>query len=214
MKAAPTPNDDTAAGDGEPTSASVDGINSSSGPPSATATDGKSRSATLGSIAEASNQHSSSIPGLSELLGPKSDTRTKAAKPCLPSMAKLLATVSNKINETPPYLALSSMNIEDPKIVDAEDNKYHSSRKLVARSSQVGYRMCRASHGVSSGCFFYEVVVLSLRDDDETSPKRGQKRKLDNLVTCEGSGDGSSSERREKNGHLRIGWSTQLASVE
>ena len=131
MKAAPTPNDDTAAGDGEPTSASVDGINSSSGPPSATATDGKSRSATLGSIAEASNQHSSSIPGLSELLGPKSDTRTKAAKPCLPSMAKLLATVSNKINETPPYLALSSisssaqkMNIEDPKIVDAEDNKY------------------------------------------------------------------------------------------
>ena len=106
------------------------------------------------------------------------------------------------------------MNIEDPKIVDAEDNKYHSSRKLVARSSQVGYRMCRASHGVSSGCFFYEVVVLSLRDDDETSPKRGQKRKLDNLVTCEGSGDGSSSERREKNGHLRIGWSTQLASVE
>ena len=158
-----------------------------------------------------------------ELLVLKSDTRAKAAKPSLPTMAKLSASVSRNINETPPYLVLSlsssstQMNIEEPRIVDSNDNKYHSSRKLVARSSQIGYRMCRASHGASSGCFFYEVVVLSLSDDDETYPKRGQKRKLDDLMACgRGSGDGPTSERggTEKHGHLRIGWSTQLASLE
>ena len=174
--------------------------------------------------------------------------------PSLPSVDIVSNTADRFISELPPFVTMSSkdsapqIKLESPPAIgsgsiqscsettsedltksDAAVNLY---RKLVVKGGMKGYRMSRATHGVSSGCYFYEAIILGSFDESDnpkSCDKRGTKRPLRKPESIEEkqlleSRTDSSSEGDEQpaqksntncvNGHLRIGWSTRLANLQ
>jgi Set1/Ash2 histone methyltransferase complex subunit ASH2 len=82
-------------------------------------------------------------------------------------------------------------------------------RRLVVRGGMRGYRMSRASHGVSSGCYYYEAVVLSSKSG-AVGTKRQREEDGQDLETE----NSESSNANKDMGHLRIGWSTRLGDLQ
>lgn len=72
----------------------------------------------------------------------------------LPPIEQIRNAANKLVNECPPYVHLSSKDSAPPPQLKIDDGR------LVIRGGYRGYRMSRASHGVSSGNYFYEVLIL------------------------------------------------------
>jgi hypothetical protein len=189
--------------------------------------------------------------------------------PSLPSMDAVSNTANRFISEIPPFVTMSTkdsapqLKLESPPATvgtTGTDTVYNSrgnvdktndasalhvdfadfQRKLIVKGGMKGYRMSRATHGVSSGCYYYEAIILGSSDEigstDSSCDKRGKKRPLQELemvgeqhhqLQQETKPDSSSTSNNEQptpmqksnnrssmNGHLRIGWSTRLADLQ
>ncbi|KAL3809466.1 hypothetical protein ACHAXA_001868 [Cyclostephanos tholiformis] len=108
-------------------------------------------------------------------------------------------------------------------------------RRLVVGGGMKGYRMSRATHGVSVGCYYYEALILGSATDEGggccpvVAGGRGAKRPLRDVETesQDGVSDSAAAVENEertitlggsidvtKNGHVRIGWSTRNANLQ
>lgn len=184
---------------------------------------------------------------------------TVKGHPSLPSVDLVGNAVSKSINEYPPFMTMSTkdsapqLQLEDPPPVVVESaadrvspsnstteksgDKSNSSssdsfqRKLVVKGGMKGYRMSRATHGATSGCYYYEAVVLDHshrvkggRGSGQSS-ERGVKRSHQEMEaerTTEETKNSSDKndvpampeETKSNGGHLRIGWSTRSADLQ
>ncbi|KAL3804307.1 hypothetical protein HJC23_011235 [Cyclotella cryptica] len=161
--------------------------------------------------------------------------------PFLPSMEEVSNAALKCINDFPPYVTMNvrdsapQVTLSDPTPVvegsHLEDSMSHRGinfrktvRRLVVRGSMRGYRMSRASHGVSHGCYYYEAVVLGpTTPDTRTSLKRplheisdnnsGEKN-IQNSESLTSTAQHSNSQTNSSSGHLRMGWSTRLGDLQ
>jgi hypothetical protein len=188
------------------------------------------------------------------------DTTSALGHPSLPSVDAVLNAANRFISEFPPFVAMSSkdsapqLTLESPPasgevtkscaeyasedVIDSSKNGADNvdiNRKLVVKGGMKGYRMSRATHGVSSGCYYYEAIILGTSDESGSTTscdKRGTKRPLQEIGTIgvqqqqqhQESKPNSSplfneqsmqeANTQSMNGHLRIGWSTRLANLQ
>jgi len=171
--------------------------------------------------------------------------------PSLPSMDSVSTAVSKLINECPPFMTMSErdsapqLQLEDPLlpavVVATTNNNAGGSgggadfqRRFVVKGGMKGYRMSRATHGVTSGCYYYEAVILGSPENggggvsvSGNASQRGVKRPLTQMIesttatkkndvptTMQKERQTSSSNGRKNNGHIRIGWSTRNADLQ
>ncbi|KAL3789653.1 hypothetical protein ACHAW5_002370 [Stephanodiscus triporus] len=150
--------------------------------------------------------------------------------PSLPSLEAVSTAASRLINDNPPFVTMSArdsapqLRLEDPTIIEDGSSKEKTfQRKLVVGGGMKGYRMSRATHCVSSGCYYYEALILgSDESGNGLSAGRGLKRPLQEVDKLGGQNDADLSVENAKkrqsgismNGHLRIGWSTRLADLQ
>jgi hypothetical protein len=160
--------------------------------------------------------------------------------------------VSMSVRDTAPQLKL-----DDPNIVDYDggggdvgggggcgigidgcnggggattrDGQSFQRRLVVGGRTRGGYRMSRATHGASVGCYYYEALILGSGGE---RGRRGLKRPLheadgettggstaaaaatDNLRETKTSGGSAIDMSKVGGGHVRIGWSTRYADLQ
>ncbi|KAL7472157.1 hypothetical protein ACHAXS_012489 [Conticribra weissflogii] len=151
--------------------------------------------------------------------------------PSLPSVEAVTNAAKKAINDCPPYVTLSirdsapQLKLENPPPIpsterDNSNGKVTLQRKLVVRGGMKGYRMSRATHGVSKGCYYYEAVIMGSTTEDQSENSSNNKIRALELDGF----DGQSASKRQKtiplsfsgkmNGHIRVGWSTRLGDLQ
>jgi Set1/Ash2 histone methyltransferase complex subunit ASH2 len=96
--------------------------------------------------------------GLSSLISASIQQPTNISEPnvlsgALPTLEQVQQAATKSVQEAPPQVHLS-------KTDSAPQLKILDDRRLTAKGGMRGYRMSRATHGISSGCHYYEVVIL------------------------------------------------------
>jgi Set1/Ash2 histone methyltransferase complex subunit ASH2 len=96
--------------------------------------------------------------GLSSLISASIQQPTNLSEPnvlsgALPTLEQVQQAATKSVQEAPPQVHLS-------KTDSAPQLKILDDRRLTAKGGMRGYRMSRATHGISSGCYYYEVVIL------------------------------------------------------
>ena len=173
-------------------------------------------------------------------MGGKIDDRQAAlltlGHPSLPSLQMVLNSASKGVNEYPPFMTMSvrdsapQLKLEDPpKVVDDDDEMERGEeedgnndskkpqldvhRKFVVKGGMKGYRMSRSTNGVTTGCYYYEAIILGGDDERGRGVKRTFQDVQENTAGNE-SNKQSSSSSSMNNGHLRIGWSTPSGDLQ
>ena len=149
----------------------------------------------------------------------KSDTNaasTEVGHPSLPSIEAVSIAAKKAINDCPPFVAISlrdsapQLRIEDPPPVASDeggafndDNKINLQRKMVVRGGMKGYRMSRATHGVTRGCYYYEAVAMGPPSNEESdnTTRKGSKRSLQEEMN---SAEDKKSENEKENNETRL----------
>ena len=101
-------------------------------------------------------QSNLNLPALQSVLNtyPKSSNKTSAQTDFLNNLIANTKSTTNKLlNDTPPFVHLS------PK--DAAPQLQIDNDKLTVKGAFRGYRMVRGSHGVSTGNWYFEVIVCA-----------------------------------------------------
>ena len=226
----PTPSESAAAKDLTPTK-------------KAGASSHASESASLAAVVEAACSHRNLIPGLAELLEASSGLGVTASSsrggnvknnssgdegdkmemdaghPILPSISAVSNTALRLINDfnLPPFVTMSTkdsapqLKLEDPPLTTTgdESGNLNIRRRLVVKGAIRGYRMSRATQGVTNGCYYYEAIIGGADNNNKYS---GKKRPLHESSNQEEASD--LANKRQKNGHVRIGWSTRSGDLQ
>jgi Set1/Ash2 histone methyltransferase complex subunit ASH2 len=140
----------------------------------------------------------------------------------LPSVEQLTAAATKLYAETPPFVHLAK-NDSAPQL----KIENHSTVKGGMR----GYRMARASHGVSEGTYYFEVIVkeppsvqeiaAALPPNVRLGPKL--QKQLQEELTLNVVSEPTENEPNKKKyktdsttvgGHLRVGWSMRTADLQ
>jgi len=195
------------------------------------------QAASIAAIIECTAASRNLIPGLADLFSsnykPSSEdnnidtasSTTPLYHPALPSVNAIKNATSKMINDKPPFITMSikdtapQLKLEDPpKINDEEsssrsEDKVDFQRQLVVKGGVKGYRMSRATQGVTSGCYYYEAVIgVGSSNNNKGGEGRGVKRSFQEENKTE------NVEKKQKqqnmNGHLRIGWSTREGDLQ
>jgi Set1/Ash2 histone methyltransferase complex subunit ASH2 len=98
------------------------------------------------------------LQGLSSLISASIQQPTNISEPnvlsgALPTLEQVQQAATKSVQEAPPQVHLS-------KTDSAPQLKILDDRRLTAKGGMRGYRMSRATHGISTGCYYYEVVIL------------------------------------------------------
>jgi Set1/Ash2 histone methyltransferase complex subunit ASH2 len=125
----------------------------------------------------------------------------------MPSADQVKQAAIKAVNDAPPFVHLSNRD-------SAPQLKIEDFTKVIG--GMQGYRMARASHGVSQGTFYFEVLVLSpptIQDIQAKLPpnvRLGSKlqKQLQDLSKNK---DSTSS---HAGGNLRIGWSMRTGDLQ
>jgi len=159
--------------------------------------------------------------------GDEGDNTEDAGHPILPSINSVSKTAMRLINEfnLPPFVTMSTkdsapqLKLEDPPLMTTDSNEsgnitqtnLNIRRRLVVKGAIRGYRMSRATHGVSSGCYYYEAII----GGDDSNTQSGQKRPLHESSNQEEANmELDLTTKRQKTGHVRIGWSTRSGDLQ
>jgi Set1/Ash2 histone methyltransferase complex subunit ASH2 len=140
----------------------------------------------------------------------------------LPSVEQLTAAATKLYAETPPFVHLAK-NDSAPQL--------KIENHLTVKGGMRGYRMTRASHGVSEGTYYYEIIVkeppsvqeiaAALPPNVRLGPKL-QKHFQEELMQ-KGTSEPTENEPNRKKvkkesttvgGHLRVGWSMRTADLQ
>jgi len=116
---------------------------------------------TLTSAAAASSSSKSSSSGgasSSDAQSTREGILSSADKGYLPSVESITKEATKAVNDNPPYVHLSGRDTAPQLRIDENPA---TGRRLTLRGGMRGYRMARATHGVSSGTYYYEVLILT-----------------------------------------------------
>ena len=186
------------------------------------------------------NQYTSMMGG--QLLDDRQAALLTLGHPSMPSLEMVSNSASKGVKEYPPFMTMSvkdsapQLKLEDPpKVVlvddeledeeeedgsnDSKQPQLDVQRKFVVKGGMKGYRMSRSTKGVTTGCYYYEAIILGGDDEKKsTIAGRGVKRTIQNVqentAHNESNKQSSSSSSSMNNGHLRIGWSTRGGDLQ
>jgi hypothetical protein len=137
---------------------------------------------------------------------------TTSATNFMPTADQVQQAASKYVQECPPYVHLS-------KTDSAPQLKIVDDRRLIIKGGMRGYRMTRATHGVSSGSYFYEAVILDSPPVSEIAaalpPNVRMGKKLQEHIQQALLDE---KEGRENStifgGHIRLGWSMRTGDLQ
>lgn len=148
--------------------------------------------------------------------------------PILPSISVVSNTALRLINDfnLPPFVTMSikdsapQLKLENPALIatnrsneegrgNITPTNFNLRRRLVVKGGIRGYRMSRATHGVTNGLYYYEAIIMGGDDIDIYS---GVKRPLHESFDTNTGMD--SATKRQKTGHVRIGWSKRSGDLQ
>lgn len=144
--------------------------------------------------------------------------------PLLPSTEAVKTAASKYMIENPPFVTMSvkdsapQLKLEDPPSINVNEEssdkqQLELQRKLIVRGRYRGYRMSRATCGVSNGgCYYYEAVIDY--PNSNSSNGRGVKRSFQETEQQQQQPNKIENESMCMNGHIRIGWATPLADLQ
>ena len=128
----------------------------------------------------------------------------------IPSVEQVRQAAQKAVADVPPYVHLSSRD-------SAPQLKIENG--LVVTGGMRGYRMARASHGVTEGNYYYEVLVMpppSIKEIMASLPpnvrlgRKLQKQLQEQLLKEES----KESNQPAVGGNLRIGWSMRTGDLQ
>lgn len=145
----------------------------------------------------------------------------------LPSVEQLTTAATKFYTETPPFVHFAKNDSAPQLKIEGH---------FLVKGGMRGYRMARASHGVTEGTYYFELVIkeppsvqeiaASLPSNVRLGPKL-QKQLQDELLrqTAESSTEKSTGDHEPKKkkakedvdfigGHLRVGWSMRTADLQ
>jgi Set1/Ash2 histone methyltransferase complex subunit ASH2 len=130
----------------------------------------------------------------------------------MPSVEQVEQAATKCVLECPPFVHLS-------KTDSAPQLKILDDRRLIIKGGMRGYRMSRATHGVSSGNFYYEAILLDPPPVSEIAaslpPNVRMGKKLQAQIQQALLDE---KEGRENStifgGHVRLGWSMRTGDLQ
>ena len=136
----------------------------------------------------------------------------------LPTVEQVRQAATKSVQECPPFVHLSKLDSAPQLKVSVDD------RRLVVKGGMRGYRMTRASHGVSSGNYYYECLILeppSVREIVDSFPpnknvRLSKKLQADMQQALKEEAEGLSVEERTSTfgAHVRLGWSMRTGDLQ
>ena len=219
-----------------PTGASSGGPPPRPPTPSSSSSSAAAAAAAGGAAAPAPSSSSSGAAPSAAGGGPGADL---ARRGHLPPPEAVRAAAAKAVLDHPPYVHLSTRDAAPQlRITDGA-----AGRRLAVRGGMRGYRMARATHGFSSGTYYYEVTVLpppGAREVVGSLPDvvrlgEGLRENLtENLVAEEREREGGGAKpappvpKRQRRalgtpenfdaagltGHLRLGWSMRTGDLQ
>jgi len=194
------------------------------------------QAASIAAIIECTAASRNLIPGLADLFSSNyklssednnnNDTASSTNPlyhPALPSVDTVKNATSKMINDKPPFITMSmkdtapQLKLENPPIVNDEsssEDKLDFQRQLVVKGGVKGYRMSRATQGVTNGCYYYEAVIgVGNSNNNKGGGGRGVKRSYQDVEENK-TENVEKKQQANMNGHLRIGWSTREGDLQ
>ena len=113
---------------------------------------------TSATISSSSKSSSSGGASSSDAQITREGILTSADKGYLPSIGSIEKEATKAVNDNPPYVHLSGRDTAPQLRIDENPS---AGRRLTLQGGMRGYRMSRATHGVSSGTYYYEVMILT-----------------------------------------------------
>lgn len=148
--------------------------------------------------------------GLYSLLSASAITTSSSS--FMPNVEQVKQAASKCVQECPPFVHLS-------KTDSAPQLKIVDDRRLIVKGGMRGYRMARVTHGVSSGSYYYEAIILDppriSEIADALPPNVRMGRKLQQQIQQALLDE---KEGRENStifgGHVRLGWSMRTGDLQ
>ncbi|KAL3935960.1 MAG: hypothetical protein SGBAC_008629 [Bacillariaceae sp.] len=149
--------------------------------------------------------------GLYSLLSASAISTTSTTN-VMPTSEQVEQAATKSVQECPPFVHLS-------KTDSAPQLKILDDRRLTIKGGMRGYRMSRSTHGVSSGNYYYEAIILeppSVSEIVESLPsnvRMGKKLQdqIQQALLDEKEGRENST---EFGGHVRLGWSMRTGDLQ
>ena len=124
----------------------------------------------------------------------------------VPTLAQITQAATKMAQDTPPFVHLNKADTAPQLTIEPD--------YCTVRGGMRGYRMSRASHGVSKGTYYYECHILEppsvqeLVDAMPPNVRLGPKLQKQLQDALEGKNPGFVA------GHTRIGWSTRSGDLQ
>lgn len=149
--------------------------------------------------------------GLYSLLSASAISTTSTTN-VMPTPEQVEQAATKSVQECPPFVHMS-------KTDSAPQLKILDDRRLIIKGGMRGYRMSRATHGVSSGNYYYEVIILEPPKVSEivaslpSNVRMGKKLQdqIQQALLDEKEGRENST---QFGGHVRLGWSMRTGDLQ
>ena len=133
----------------------------------------------------------------------------------LPTVDQVRQAALKSVQEMPPHVHLS-------KTDSAPQLKITDDRRLTVKGGMRGYRMARATHGISSGNYYYEVTILDPPPISEivaslpSNARMGKRlqNQLQQAMLEEKQGVPLDKRTSQFGGHVRLGWSMRTGDLQ
>jgi Set1/Ash2 histone methyltransferase complex subunit ASH2 len=156
--------------------------------------------------------------GLSSLISASIQQPTNLSEPnvlsgALPTLEQVQQAATKSVQEAPPQVHLS-------KTDSAPQLKILDDRRLTAKGGMRGYRMSRATHGISTGCYYYEVIILEPPSVSEivsslpTNTRMGKTLQQQMQQALKEEQEENAPKTSTFGGHVRLGFSMRTGDVQ
>ncbi|CAJ1935396.1 unnamed protein product [Cylindrotheca closterium] len=149
--------------------------------------------------------------GLYSLLSASAISTTSTTN-VMPTSEQVEQAATKSMQDCPPFVHLS-------KTDSAPQLKILDDRRLTIKGGMRGYRMSRATHGVSAGNYYYEAIILAPPSVSEiveylpSNVRMGKKLQdqIQQALLDEKAGKENST---QFGGHARLGWSMRTGDLQ
>lgn len=130
----------------------------------------------------------------------------------MPTVEQVEQAATKCVQECPPFVHLS-------KTDSAPQLKVMDDRRLIIKGGMRGYRMSRATHGVSSGNFYYEATILEPPPVSEIAASLPPNVRMGKKLQAQIQQALLDEKERRTNstifgGHVRLGWSMRTGDLQ
>ena len=167
------------------------------------------------SMASAAGGGGGGADGSSSAAGNGAGGSSSSSGSSLPTTEQVKQAALKSIQESPTHVHLSK-NDSAPQLKIVDDGR------LVVKGGMRGYRMSRATHGISSGNYYYEAIILDPPKVSEIASSlppnarlgRTLQSQLQQALLEEENNVPMEKRKSTFGGHVRLGWSMRTGDLQ